>query len=274
MFFRRAERPADRDASDRLLDAARAGAPGTPDTDGSDPLVRLLSAAAAPARPGELAGEEDALAAFRAARAAGPAAGAVPSPRRRRFTAGAVAWGAGIAVTATAGAAFAAVTLDRADDPVPPPRPATATPATPAPGTTGPGATEPERDKPTGATGGHPSGSAPHPSAAPTSGAPVPGTTAGDSRRTPEPRTEELRGLCQAYLARTPAQREKVLDTPAFAQLVTAAGGRERVGDFCGELLPEAAAEETTNPPRRGPTTPPTPAPGNAGRPVTVTPGG
>ncbi|MEU4781891.1 hypothetical protein [Micromonospora sp. NPDC023633] len=267
MFFRRAERPADRDASDRLLDAARAGAPRTPDTDGSDPLARLLSAAAVPARPGELAGEEDALAAFRAARAAGPAAETVPPPRRRRFTAGAVAWGAGIAVTATAGAAFAAVTLDRADDPVPPPRPATPTPATPAPGTT-----EPERDGPTAATGGHPSGSAPHPSAAPTSGAPVPGATAGDSRRTPEPRTEELRGLCQAYLARRPAQREKALDNPAFAQLVTAAGGRERVGDFCGELVPEAA--ETPNAPRRGPTTPPTPAPGTAERPVAVAPGG
>lgn len=120
MFFRRTERPADPGASDRLLDAARADASRTPD---AEPLARLLSAAAAPARPGELAGEEDALAAFRAARAAGPAAGTVPSPRRRRFTAGAMAWGAGIAVTATAGAAFAAVTLERADDPAPRPAP-------------------------------------------------------------------------------------------------------------------------------------------------------
>ncbi|MEH0974713.1 hypothetical protein V6U77_26620, partial [Micromonospora sp. CPCC 205546] len=85
MFFRRIARPADRGASDRLLDAARADAPRTPDVVGSEPLARLLSAAAAPARPGELAGEEAAVAAFRAARAA-RAAGAPPraaAPSRR-----------------------------------------------------------------------------------------------------------------------------------------------------------------------------------------------
>ncbi|MEV0807675.1 hypothetical protein AB0I41_15075, partial [Micromonospora sp. NPDC050200] len=67
MDFRRSdgsERPADRAEAERLLDAARAGGPPS----AGDPLARLLSAAAAPARPGELAGEEAALAAFRAAR--------------------------------------------------------------------------------------------------------------------------------------------------------------------------------------------------------------
>ncbi|RLK25990.1 hypothetical protein DER29_4008 [Micromonospora sp. M71_S20] len=252
MFFRRTERPADRGASDRLLDAAR-----TPDTEGSEPLARLLSAAAAPARPGELAGEEDAVAAFRAARAAGPAAGGVPSPRRRRFTAGAVAWGAGIAVTATAGAAFAAVTLDRADDPPPPPRPATPTPAAPAPA---PATTDPHRGGPTGDTGGRPTGTPPRSSAAATSGAPVPGSTAGDAPGTPQQRTEQLRGLCRAYLAKKPAQREKALDSPSFAHLVTAAGGRERVEGFCGELVPEAAAKASPDKPGKGPTLTPTPA--------------
>ncbi|MFV2112618.1 hypothetical protein ACFHW0_09805 [Micromonospora sp. LOL_025] len=247
MFFRRTERPADRRASDRLLEAAR-----TPDAEGSEPLARLLAAAAAPARPGELAGEEDALVAFRAARAAAPAAGAVPSPRRRRFTAGAVAWGAGIAVTATAGAAFAAVTLDRADDPVPPPRPATPTSAAPTPATT-----DPHRDGPTGDTAGRPTGTPTRSSAAATSGAPVPGPTAGDAPGTPQQRTEQLRGLCRAYLAKKPAQREKSLDSPSFAHLVTAAGGREQVEDFCGELVPEAAAKESPDKPKKGP--PPTP---------------
>ncbi|MBQ1074299.1 hypothetical protein KBX06_14170 [Micromonospora sp. C31] len=265
MFFRRTERPADRGASDRLLDAARTGTPRAPGTDGSEPLSRLLSAAAAPARPDELAGEEAAVAAFRAARAAGPAAGKVPSPRRRRFTAGAVAWGAGIAVTATAGAALAAGALDRADDP--PPRPATPAPQTTEPATTGPG-----QDGPTAATGGgHPTGipsgpSAtgipPGPSTVPTSDAPGAGTTAGNPPGTPEPRAEHLHGLCRAYLAKQPAQREKALDTPSFAGLVTAAGGREQVEGFCGELVPEAAAEE---PPgrstRKGPTVTPTPGP-------------
>ncbi|MGC4763704.1 hypothetical protein ACLQ20_12695 [Micromonospora sp. DT46] len=249
MFFRRTERPADPGASDRLLDAARADASRTPD---AEPLARLLSAAAAPARPGELAGEEDALAAFRAARAAGPAAGAVPSPRRRRFTAGAMAWGAGIAVTATAGAAFAAVTLERADDPAPPPRP-----TTPAPATTGP-----HRDGTTGDTGGRPTGTPPHPSATPTSGAPAPGSTAGDAPGSPQQRTGQLHGLCRAYLAKKPAQREKALDTPSFARLVAAAGGREQVEGFCGELLPEVAAKESPDkPPKKGSSPTPSPTP-------------
>ncbi|MCX4390756.1 hypothetical protein OG777_28065 [Micromonospora peucetia] len=246
MFFRRTGWSADRAASDRLLDPARADAQDTPYRGGPEPLARLLSAAAAPARPGELAGEEEALAAFRAARAAGPAVEPAPSPRRRRFT-GAVAWGAGIVVTATAGAAFAAVTLDRADDPAPPPRPATPAPAT----------TDPDRGGSTGATGGgHPTGTPSHPSAA-TSGAPAPGTAPG----TPEQRTTQLRGLCRAYLAKKPAQRQKALDTPAFAHLVTAAGGREQVDGFCGKLVPEAAAKESPNkPPKKGATSPPAPA--------------
>ncbi|MFG1891398.1 hypothetical protein ACGFIR_26440 [Micromonospora sp. NPDC049051] len=243
MFFRRTERPVDHD---RLLDAARADG-RAPDTADPEPLARLLAAAAAPTRPGELAGEEAAVAAFRAARAGGAAAQA-PAPRRRRFTAGAVAWGAGIAITATAGAAFAAVTLDRADDPAPPPRPATPAPAS----------TEPDRDGPTAATGdGHPTPAPPPgPTAAPTSRAPVPGTTAGDAAETPQPPAEQLRGLCRAYVAKKPEQREKALDHPSFARLVTAAGGRERVEDFCGELVPDAAAKQ---PPEKA--TSPTPVP-------------
>ncbi|MEU9508879.1 hypothetical protein AB0D32_21680 [Micromonospora sp. NPDC048170] len=251
MFFRRTERPADRAVSDRLLDAAGAGAPRTPDSGGTEPLAWLLAAAAAPARPGELAGEEEALASFRAARAAGPSAGPAPSPRRRRFTAGAAAWGAGIAVTATAGAAFAAVALDRAADPAPSPRPATPAPAT----------THPDRGGSTGATGGsRPTGPPSPPSAAVTSGAPAPGTTPGAAPGRPQQRTEQLRGLCRAYLAKKPEQREKALGTPAFARLVTAAGDPEQVEDFCRELVPEAAAKES---PKQAPKTqpsPPTPA--------------
>ncbi|MEU7933783.1 hypothetical protein [Micromonospora echinofusca] len=254
MFFRRTERPADRGAADRLLDDARAGVPRTPETDVSEPLSRLLAAAAAPARPGELAGEEAAVAAFRAARAAGPATGGVPAPRRRRFTAGAVAWGAGIAVTATAGAAFAAVTLDRADDPAPPRQP-----ATPAPTTASPTISTPQRDGPTAATGGgDPTGTPAATTAPPASGVPGPGSTRGAAPGTPEPPTEQLRGLCRAYLAKNPAQRERALDTPAFAGLVAAAGGPGQVEGFCGDLVPEAAAESpepaTKQRPAPGPT--------------------
>jgi hypothetical protein len=50
-----------------------------------------------------------------------------------------------------------------------------------------------------------------------------------------------LRGLCRAYLAKPPAQRDRTLDTDAYAGLVTAAGSRENVDDFCRELVPDAA---------------------------------
>ncbi|MEV5823743.1 hypothetical protein AB0L22_31765, partial [Micromonospora haikouensis] len=72
MSFRQPDRPdlpADRAASDRLLDSARHGRAGD-DGRPADPLADLLAAAAAPARPGELAGEEAALAAVRGARPA------------------------------------------------------------------------------------------------------------------------------------------------------------------------------------------------------------
>ncbi|WP_233607740.1 hypothetical protein [Micromonospora chalcea] len=112
MHPRRSGGPADRAESDRLLDAARAGSPPGPQT---DPLTRLLSAAAGPATAGEIAGEDRAVAAFRAARA-----GPVPAvrPRRRLRIAAALS---GLAATAVAGVAFAAVRLDRHPDPVIPP---------------------------------------------------------------------------------------------------------------------------------------------------------
>ncbi|MEV4482461.1 hypothetical protein [Micromonospora coxensis] len=228
MDFRRSdggEHPADRAESERLLDAARAGAPGD-----ADPLARLLSAAAAPSRPGELAGEEAALAAFRAARAAGPAT--VAAPRRRRgLTTGVVAWIAGVAATATAGVAFAAVTIDRPTEPERAPRP-------PAPA---PGSADGTPDRSGTPTDGGPSGG---PSATP--GA-VPSTTAGSGRPGGPGNpggpagTAELTGLCRAYLAKPAAQRERTLRTPAYADLVDAAGGIERVEAYCRDLVPEQA---------------------------------
>ncbi|WP_433384783.1 hypothetical protein [Micromonospora sp. KLBMP9576] len=239
MFFRRAGRPGDRAASDRLLDTARAAATRTADGE-PGPLARVLSAAAGPARPGELAGEEAAVAAFRAARAVRPAVGPAPSPRRRRFTAGAAAWGAAIAVTATAGASFAAVALNGADEPVPPSRPAATAPTATAPATTAPDDRQPERGGSTATTGGgRATGTPSAASTASTSGTPGPDTTAGVAPTTPGQRAEQLRGLCRAYLARKPAQRVEALDTPSFARLVTAAGGPGQVEDFCRELVPE-----------------------------------
>ncbi|SCF17297.1 hypothetical protein GA0074696_3151 [Micromonospora purpureochromogenes] len=247
MNFRRSdgvERPADRAEAERLLDAARSA--DMPPA-GDEPLARLLSAAAAPARPGELAGEEAALAAFRAARAAGASAPAPapPSRRRRRVTTGVVAWVAGIAATATAGAAFAAVTLDRGDEPAPAPRPPTSVPGgsgsdPAAPSSSGGGPT-------TGAPGAGPSAASPEPGAS--------GKPASEGR---------LAGQCRAYLAKPAAQREKALRSPTFADLVAAAGGAGKVEAYCRELLPEQAPEADESPtakPSRSPAAPAVPTP-------------
>ncbi|KAB1922906.1 hypothetical protein F8271_31090 [Micromonospora sp. ALFpr18c] len=48
----------------------------------------------------------------------------------------------------------------------------------------------------------------------------------------------QLTGLCRAWQAKKPQQREQALRTPAFAQLVTAAGGVSQVGAYCQRLVP------------------------------------
>ncbi|MER7893854.1 hypothetical protein ABTX15_28990 [Micromonospora sp. NPDC094482] len=221
MSRRRPHRPVDRAESDRLLDTPRAGEPAA----STDPLAALLAAAAAPARPDELAGEEAALAGFRAARAA-PAP--VRAPRRRRFTARALAWAAGVLATATAGAAFAAVSLDGPPDPTPPPGPATPAPSTGRPD-----------GSPTG--GATPTGD---PGASPTP-APSPGSSGPSA--VPK-RDGALAGHCRAYLAKNPAQRQKALETPGFAPLVAAAGGAGQVEAYCQRLVAQDGPGPTNGP--------------------------
>ncbi|WFE65648.1 hypothetical protein [Micromonospora sp. WMMD714] len=221
MNFRRSARPGrtvDRAEAERLLDSTALGVPSSAD----DPLARLLAAAAAPARPGELAGEQAAMAGFRAARGA---AAPVPGRRRRRLTTGVVAWIAGLAVTATAGVAFAAVTLDD--------RPAERAPG-PVPSASDTGSTSPTPHRPddpsrrpTAAPGGVSPGTA-VPPATPSHGKPT-----GNGGWT---------GQCRAYLAKPPEQRAKALTKPGFAGLVAAAGGPERVEEYCRALVPDRPA--------------------------------
>ncbi|MGS2619787.1 hypothetical protein ACVCAH_35700 [Micromonospora sp. LZ34] len=218
MRVRRTGRPADRAEADRLLDAARAATPTEPVDAPTGPLAGLLAAAAAPARPEELAGEQAALAAFRAACAA-PASAPARIARRRRFTAGAaLAWVAGVLATATAGAAFAAITLDPPRKPAPPPRPAIPAPTT-----------------------GHPDGT-PTDGGTPTSDGPSASPTAPPARPSPSSgpsHTGRLGGLCRAYLAKKPHQREKALKTPGFQPLVAAAGSAAQVEAYCRRLAPD-----------------------------------
>lgn len=244
MHARRSGGPADRAESDRLLDAARAGT--LPGAD-ADPLSRLLSAAAGPAAPGEVAGEERALAAFRAARAAAgaaPAAAAVaaPRPRRRLRIAAALS---GLAATAVAGVAFAAVRLDSNPEPVLPP-------ATTA-GPTGPAVTGPSRPAPS-TPAGDASGAA-----SPPASTPVPsGTPSAKARPSAPPAGgASMAGHCRAYLAKSERQREKALTKPGFADLVAAAGGPEQVESYCRNLVgaPADDPHDDPEPERPGPRT-------------------
>ncbi|WFF05454.1 hypothetical protein O7622_20630 [Micromonospora sp. WMMD1076] len=249
MHARRSGGPADRAESGRLLDAARAGTPPQAD---AGPLTRLLSAAAGPAAPGEVAGEERALAAFRAARATAgttPVAAAVAAPRRRRRLRIAAAL-SGLAATAVAGVAFAAVRLDRHPEPVVPPAP-TAGPTGAGPTGTGPSVSGPSRPAPSTPAGGA-SDAAPPP--APTrarsgrpsaeAGPPAPRATGG-----------RMAGHCRAYLAKSERQREKALTRPGFAALVAAAGGPEQVESYCRNLVdaPAEDPDDVPEPERPGP---------------------
>lgn len=218
MRFRRSTGSAE---SERLLAGIRAGRPPAGD---AEPLARLLAAAAAPGSPEELAGEERALAAFRAARAhPAPAR----SPRRRRIRLGSAAWIAGLAATTTAGITFATVSLDRSEEPAAPPAPPSTSASSGADGSTpgSPGGTP---------TGGPTASVAPAPTGGTPGGAPGgvtghPGRPAGVSL---------LTGLCRAYQAKPSGQRAKALETAHYADLVTAAGGADRVEEYCLRLVP------------------------------------
>ncbi|MDG4839375.1 hypothetical protein O7631_22875 [Micromonospora sp. WMMD967] len=227
-------RRADHADTERLLDSAQpeggtrprsAAAPAATDVPsaqvpGSNPVARLLAAAAGPVRPGELAGEEAALAAFRAARAE-PSPSVPHRARRRRLTTGAAAWIGAVAVTATAGAAFAAVRQDWIPVPVAP-EPPRATPDSPRSNdnTRSPAET-PSRDT-----------VSPRP--------PSPGTPSAAAPSADSPPAGPLHGECRSWLSKKPDQREKALRTPGFERLVTAAGGAERVEEYCRRLVAEA----------------------------------
>ncbi|MFD0969570.1 hypothetical protein [Plantactinospora endophytica] len=263
----------DPDAAERLLDAAAGRDTGTgqPHRDPSDPVAELLTAASAPARAAELAGEEAALQAFRTARAARLAAGGTypemvrearakaggaASPTtpdavtgrsrggRRRLTVGAGGWIAVVLATLTAGAALATdiPALDPADPrrgapdsgsrtPVPPTTATAPTITTPPTGTTAP-------------TGG------------PTA-APPPNHSPRSRQATPHP---SVYGQCRAYLARGGADSDARANRSPSKVLLEAAGSRSEIERYCRLLLaidkpnhsnksrkpdePEKAAEE------------------------------
>ncbi|WP_204291662.1 hypothetical protein [Micromonospora gifhornensis] len=263
MYLRRLEGTGVPTDHDHLLDAAREPRPTAGPSDSPDPVAGLLRAAAGPPRPAELVGEEKALAAFRAARQAGLTAPPSRPTRRRRFTAGVVVWIAGVAATATAGAALAAVRLDWPHERSAPPSTPITRPVAPSPSAAG---GQPDRGGGTpsqGVPGAAPTASpgvTPGVSAEPTEGAPDPTTSASPTPEPPQQRepavdrtvqagpgnsdnTADRPGLCKAYLSKPERQREKALRTPAFSELVVAAGGADNVLAYCQAVLAETDPE-------------------------------
>ncbi|MFD0272709.1 hypothetical protein ACFVHB_02220 [Kitasatospora sp. NPDC127111] len=220
---------------------------------GHTAVAHVLAAAAAPAVAGELAGEEAALAAFREARLApAPAVSASPVRRRsmatatlaRAFSTKAVAVVLG--ATALGGVAVAAGTGN-----LPSPlggsggsdhQPTVAGTSAPAAGSgtpgSGPGARQPAFGPSTGApSAAEPSTGAAKPSSP---GAPASGEARGGS--VPSAQI----ALCRGFTDRTgKGERPRTLVTdPQFGALVAAAGGPDKVEEYCGEVLRRASDDD------------------------------
>ncbi|MFE6056901.1 hypothetical protein ACFQ6N_39700 [Kitasatospora sp. NPDC056446] len=249
----------DRDAAEQLLGGAVAAPSAGQDASLTGPdggpgqLARVLAAAAAPATAGELAGEEAALAAFRAASLTPDP---VVTPVRRRSMATAAlarafstkAAAAVLGATALCGVAVAAGTGNLPSalgggGPVEPEHtlaaqggavtgsPSGASSAGPSAGGTpfapASGSARPSDGASAGPQTGVPSGAA------------TPGTPSAGGRgdRTAVP--PALLGLCRGFADRT-AKGERpgrLAVDPLYGPLVTAAGGADGVADFCAAAL-------------------------------------
>ncbi|TNC26894.1 hypothetical protein [Amycolatopsis alkalitolerans] len=186
-----------------------------------DALSELLSAAAAPATEGELAGEQAALAAFRAAHPV-----PVLQPRRTSMIKTTLAKLLTVKVAAVAAGAVAAGGVALA-----------ATTGTLAPHSGG--------STPAPAATSHAPDVAPTPQNDQSVAGQDKQTGAGGSDATPSP---SLIGLCQAYTAGAGSDHGKALDNPAFSVLITTAGGRDKVAQYCTGLLSDHGKPETTHP--------------------------
>jgi hypothetical protein len=227
-WFSRSAAISRRDA-DRLLDRAPAGAT-------NDDLARLLAAAAGPARPGELAGEREAVAAFRREfgreTLTGVAVAARPARRPRRRVAAVAALSA--LLLAVGGTAYAASSGRLPDavqrvvegmfpggDPAPTP------------------STDPA--SPSGNAGASPSPTGPASGAA---SPPAPGGVA------PGVDVARLTGLCRSWEAVRGNPHSNAISAEDLRVLATAAGGEDRIEAYCAALLNRPA--QPTNSDRPG----------------------
>lgn len=77
-------------------------------------------------------------------------------------------------------------------------------------------------------------------------------TSAPPSRTTPAAKdgapSPAISGLCQAYTSGADNERGKALDSPAFQALITEAGGKDNVGEYCADVLAERPGKPTDVP--------------------------
>ncbi len=225
----------DKDNAEQLFSGALTGSSGA-----GDPLADLLAAAAAPARPDELAGELAAMAAFRVSQL-----DPVPQPRRPSMIKIALAKvltvkvGVACAVVLAAGGGVA-----YASSPSAPSNPLNHT-------------------KPVASSSAeHPNRPTPpaHPSLPPMPSLPA----------LPDPTTLKLQLLCDAYLHLPSGQpeydayvRAAVIDHEVFQIVVEKAGGKDpaKVEAYCTKLLADhPLPEHPTAPPSGWPSLPPRPS--------------
>ncbi|MEV7772762.1 hypothetical protein [Kitasatospora sp. NPDC086791] len=247
----------DRDAAEQLLGGAVAApsagqeASLTGPDGGPGQLARVLAAAAAPATAGELAGEEAALAAFREASLT-PAPVVTPVRRRPMATAALARAFSTKAVAVVLGAtALCGVAVAAGTGTLPsalgggPTEPEHALAAQGGASGTSPGASA-ARSPAAGAPFAPASGSArpsggtsTGPQTAAPSGTATPGNPSAEGRGDHPVASPALLGLCRVFGDRTAKGERpgKLATDPLYGPLVTAAGGADRVADFCVEAL-------------------------------------
>lgn len=181
-------------------------------TGGHGPLGDLLARAAAPGTPRELAGAPAAMAAFRAAQPAPLARGHTTLRRALALKAGAL-----VAALAIGGVAFAAHSGVLPN---------------PFPGRPSPGPADTSSAPATTPDGGDRS---PSPAASAT---PAPSGSAAAA---------SLTGLCRSFLATADKDKPKATESPRYAPLRAAAGGRD-LTEYCTELLAAPGNRPTANP--------------------------
>jgi cell division protein FtsN len=208
-------------------------------------LAQALRAAAAPARPRELSGEDAVAAVFQAARLTPPPThrSDFVSPTRlgsRAATRAVIATGAIVALTsggfALANSAHLPILPDQASD-----QATESVAKTPKPSETT--ASETPTETPTET--------------------PVESTDAADPSTAPTP---NLEGLCKAFQATDRSDKGSSLDSAAFTALATAAGSVDGIATYCVGLIGEP---QQTGKPSDKPTPTAKPTPTDTGKPET-----